>query len=81
MENETMNQQTQPTYDQVAQAYNVLARDFENLKMELTALRTDKLVEKLTLLLNVVKDKDAYSKKIVSLAEWNIEQMLAKSKN
>lgn len=79
MENEQMNQK--PTYEQVVQAYNNLARDFENLKMELNAVKTDKFLEKLTVLLSIAEKKDLYSKKIVSLAEWNIEQMLAKPKN
>lgn len=80
MENEKMIQE-QPTYDQVVQAYNNLIRDFDNLKLELNALRTDRLLEKLKTLSNIIEKKDSYSKKIVGLAEWNIEQMLAKPKN
>ena len=79
MENEQMTQK--PTYEQVVQAYNNLARDFENFRMELNAVKTDKFLEKLTVLLSIAEKKDIYSKKIVNLAEWNIEQMLAKPKN
>jgi len=70
-----------PTYEQVVQAYNNLARDFENFKMELNAVKTDKFLEKLTVLLTIAEKKDLFSKKIVNLAEWNIKQMLAKPKN
>ena len=80
MENEKMNQE-QPTYEQVVQAYNNLARDFENVRMELTAVKTDKFLDKLTAILSILKDKDSYPKKVVSLAKWNAEQMLAKSRN
>ena len=79
MENEQMTQK--PTYEQVVQAYNNLARDFENFKMELNAVKTDKFLEKLTVLLTIAEKKDLFSKKIVNLAEWNIKQMLAKPKN
>ena len=79
MENEQMNQK--PTYEQVMSAYNSLARDFEDLKMELNAVKTDAILAKVQTMLSILKEKDLYNKKIVKLAEWNLEHMLAKPKN
>lgn len=78
MENE---QTQQPTYEQVVQAYNGLLRELEITKSELQALRTDKLLEKLEMMLGVLKDSASYPKEIVTLATWHVKQMMAKPKN
>lgn len=81
MENEKMIQEEQPTYEQLVRDYNNLVREFENVRLELNAVKTDKFLEKLNAVLGIIKDKDFYSDKLVSLAKWNAEQMLAKPKN
>lgn len=78
MENEQMNQ---PTYEQVVQAYNGLFRENEMIKAELNSIKMDKLLEKLNMMLEVVRNKDSYPKEIVNLAKWHVKQMMAKPKN
>lgn len=77
MENEQMNQ-TQPTYEQVVQAYSNLIKDFESLRIELESIKTDKLLEKIKLMLDIVKNSSAYPNDIVSLAKWNLKKMMGK---
>ena len=74
--NEQMNQQ--PSYEQLLQAYNNVVRDNEMMRMQLESLRTDKLLEKIKLMLDVIKNKEGYPSEIVNLAKWNAKQMMAK---
>ena len=78
MENNEQMTPQQPTYEQVLQAYNNVVRDNEMMRMELESLRTDKLLEKIKLMLDVIKNKDTYPSEIVNLAKWNVKQMIAK---
>jgi len=78
MENNEQMTQQQPTYEQLFQAYTNVVRDNEMMRMELESLRTDKLLEKIKLMLDVIKNKDVYPAEIVTLAKWNVKQMIAK---
>ena len=81
MENEQMTQeQQQPTYEQVMAAYSNLLRSYEQLRMELEAYKSDKLLERLKSLTQIMEHKDNYSNKILKLVEWHLEQILAKPK-
>ena len=77
MENENVQQ---PSYEQLANAYNNLLRSAEQMRMELEASKTDRLLDRLKAVMQIVENKEAYSAKIVKLAEWHIEQILAKTK-
>lgn len=79
MENEQMNQQ--PAYEQLIQAYNNLVRELDAAKMELQMVKTDKLLEKLETMLEIIRNNSAYPKEIVKLATWHAKQMMAKPKN
>lgn len=78
MENNEQMTQQQPTYEQLFQAYTNVVKDNEMMRMELESLRTDKLLEKIKLMLDVIKNKDVYPAEIVTLAKWNVKQMIAK---
>lgn len=79
-----MNQQ--PTYEQLAQAYASLMRENEQLKANLTFLQTDKTLERVKTLTDVISTFTQLSKsdksynKIIKNAAWHLEQMLAKPK-
>lgn len=76
MENEQMN----PSYEQLAQAYSNLIRENEQLRMNLNAVSTDRLLERLKTVMQIVEHKESYSENIIKLAEWHIKEMLKKPK-
>ena len=75
MENEQMNQ---PTYEQLAQAYTNAVRVLEQTQRELEVLKAESILHRLQALMQIFEHKDAYSNKILKLAEWHLEQLLAK---
>ena len=77
MENKQMKQ---PTFEELAQAYTNTARELEKTKMELQAIRTDKILERLHTMMEIIEHKEVYPEKIVKLATWHIEQIMAKPK-
>lgn len=84
MENENVNQQ--PTYEQVAQAYTAVVRENEQLKAALNSIQNDKTLERIKLLVDIIKTftelsdpENSYSK-IIKDSKWHLEQMLAKPK-
>lgn len=80
MENEQMDQQQQPSYEQLATAYTGLVRTLEQTRMELEAYKADKLLERLKTLIQIMEHKENYPTKIIKLVEWHFEQILAKPK-
>ena len=77
MENE---QAKQPSYEELMQAYNNLYRTLERTQNELTSLKQDKVLERLNALTAIMNNKEQFSKSIIKLVEWHMEQILAKPK-
>lgn len=73
MENENMQQ---PTYEQLIQAYTEIVQENQQLKSALQAIRTDKLLERLQLLMRIIENKDKYPEQLVKCAEGYILDML-----
>ena len=73
-------EQQNPTYEQLAQAYNNAIRELENVRMECQAIRSDKVLERLNTMMHIVENKDKYDKSIVKLANWHMKQIMSKPK-
>lgn len=80
MENEQMN----PSYEQLAQAYTMMLQENQQLKMELNSYKNDNVLQRVNMLINIIEtfknyqDKD--SETIVKNAKWNLNKMLEKPK-
>ncbi len=79
MENENANVQ-QPSYEEVSSAYQQLMMQAQELDRRYQTLLQDKMLEKIKVICGIMENKDAYSGKIIKLAEWHLAQMLAKPK-
>lgn len=77
MENEQMKQ---PTYEELAQAYTNAVRALEETRAELQAIKSDKILERLTTMMRILENKEKYPEKIYKLAIWHAEQIMAKPK-
>ena len=77
MENENVKQ---PTYEELAQAYQQLVQQAQELEKRYQLLVQDKSLEKITIVGHIIESKDAYPAKIVKLAEWHLTKMLEKPK-
>jgi len=73
----------QPTYEELAQAYTVAVRENEQLRTALNSVQTDKALERIKLLVDVIErlhviqgESKGYSK-IISNAKWHLERALA----
>lgn len=77
MENEQVKQ---PTYEELVQAYNNVVRMLEEARAELQAVKSDKILERLTTMMRILENKDIYPDKIYKLAVWHAEQIMAKPK-
>lgn len=79
MENVNVNEQ-RPSYNELAAAYQNLLQQAQDLERRYQALLQDKALEKISTVGKIIENKDAYSNKIVKLAEWHLAQVLAKPK-
>ena len=73
----------QPTYEELAQAYTNAVRALEETRAELQAIKSDKILERLNVMLKIISDKSVYGNypdKIYKLALWHAEQIMAKPK-
>ena len=78
MENENVNQ---ISYEALRQAYDQLLQQAQELDRRYQALLQDKTLEKIKVISAIIEHKDAYSEKVQTLADWHLQQMLAKPKN
>ena len=79
MEN-TQNGIEQINDEQLIQGYNKLYQENQYLQSVISQLRSDRSNEQLTALMQILINKDKFSKKIVKLAEWHMQKMLEKPK-
>lgn len=70
----------QITYEQLAEAYTKLAQENMQLQNALQQIQLDKTSERFKMIANIVINKDKFSNKIIKLAEWHLQKMLAKPK-
>jgi hypothetical protein len=77
MENENVKQ---PTYEELQRAYTQLVQQAQELDRRYQAILQDKTLEKISVIGRIIENKNAYSDKIIKLAEWHMSQMLAKPK-
>jgi hypothetical protein len=77
MENENVNQ---ISYEALRQAYDQLLQQAQELDRRYQALLQDKTLEKIKVISAIIEHKDAYSEKVQTLADWHLQQMLAKPK-
>ena len=77
MENENAN----PSYEELSAAYQQLAAQAQELDRRYQTLLQDKMLEKIKVISAIIEHKDAYSEKVQKLADWHLQQMLAKPKN
>lgn len=77
MENENVNQ---ISYEALRQAYDQLLQQAQELDRRYQALLQDKTLEKIKVISAIIEHKDAYSEKVQKLADWHLQQMLAKPK-
>ena len=74
------NDNLKPSYEELQQAYQQLLHQAQELDRRYQALLQDKMLEKIKVVSSIMEHKDAYSAKIIKLAEWHLAQMLAKPK-
>lgn len=77
MENENVNQ---ISYEVLKQAYDQLLQQAQELDRRYQTLLQDKMLEKIKVISAIIEHKDAYSEKVQKLADWHLQQMLAKPK-
>lgn len=70
-----------PTYEELNAAYQQLLQQAQELDRRYQALLQDKMLEKIKVVSAIIEHKDAYSEKVQKLADWHLQQMLAKPKN
>lgn len=75
MENENVNK---ISYESLRQAYDQLLQQAQELDRRYQALLQDKMLEKIKVISSIIEHKDAYSEKVQKLADWHLQQMLAK---
>ena len=79
-----MNQQTenvqQPSYEELQNAYQQLLMQAQELDRRYQSALQDRMLGKIQIVCNILEHKDAYSDKVLKLAEWHLVQMLAKPK-
>jgi hypothetical protein len=68
----------QPTYEELAQAYQQVAQQLNEYQRGYQVLVNDKTIEKLKAICSIVEHKDCYSEKVLKLADWHLQQILAK---
>ena len=78
MENENVNQ---ISYEALRQAYDQLLQQAQEIDRRYQVLLQDKMLEKIKVVSAIIEHKDAYSEKVQKLADWHLQQMLAKPKN
>ena len=82
--NMNMDQQTenvqQPSYEELQNAYQQLLMQAQELDRRYQTCLQDRMLEKVRIVCNILENKDAYSGKVLKLAEWHLVQMLAKPK-
>jgi hypothetical protein len=78
MENENVQH---PTYEELGAAYQQLAAQAQEVERRYQALLQDKMLEKIKVICGIVEHKEAYSAKVQKLADWHLQQMLAKPRN
>ena len=64
-------------YEQLSAAYNKLAEESRMCGQELFLMRTDRTLQKLTVMMDIIKDKDKYSPDIVELANEHMRRIMA----
>lgn len=69
-----------PTYEELAQAYQQVVQQLNEYQRGYQVLVNDKTIEKLKAVCGIVEHKDCYSEKVLKLADWHLQQMLAKPK-
>lgn len=67
-----------PTYEELAQAYQQVAQQLNEYQRGYQVLVNDKTIEKLKAICSIVEHKDCYSEKVLKLADWHLQQILAK---
>jgi hypothetical protein len=77
MENENVNQ---ISYEALRQAYDQLLQQAQELEKRYQLMLQDRSLEKIRTIGHIIESKDAYSDKIVKLAEWHLTKMLEKPK-
>ena len=77
MENENVNQ---ISYEALKQAYDQLLPQAQELDRRYQTLLQDKMLEKIKVISAIIEHKDTYSDKVQKLADWHLQQMLAKPK-
>lgn len=75
MENENVKH---PTYEELAQAYQQSLQRIQEMELGYQVLLNDKMIEKLKAICSIVEHREVYSEKVLKLADWHLEQMLAK---
>ena len=75
------NENVKPSYEELQQAYQKLLQHTQELDRKYQALLQDKVLEKIKVVSAIIEHKDAYSEKVQKLADWHLQQMLAKPKN
>jgi prefoldin subunit 5 len=75
------NENVKPSYEELSAAYQQLVVQAQELDRRYQALLQDKMLEKIKVVSAIIEHKDAYSEKVQKLADWHLQQMLAKPKN
>lgn len=73
--NENVNQ---PTYEELAQAYQQVLQQLNEYQRGYQVLVNDKTIEKIKAVCSIMEHKECYSEKVQKLADWHLQQMLAK---
>lgn len=75
------NENVKPSYEELQNAYTQLLQQAQELDRRYQVLLQDKMLEKIKVISAIVEHKEAYSEKVKKLADWHLQQMLAKPKN
>lgn len=78
MENEQMN----PSYEQLAEAYTMLLQENQQLKNQVITLQGNNSLNKMQLLVNIIDKFNGIDsmKTTVNKAKWHLNKMLEKPK-
>lgn len=71
-----MENETKPSYDELMRAHMQLLEDFKNLQFQYQMLESNKMLERIKILIDMRKNQTCFTDKINKLVDWNLIQML-----
>lgn len=71
-----MENENKPSYEELMQAHMQLLEDFKNLQFQYQMLESNKMLERVKILIDMRKNQTCFTDKVIKLVDENLVQML-----